>query len=74
MPYAEIRAELEADGYRLNDEEYMELVTYARRKAACAGKGEDYLPYLLPDVIKEHFVRMAINAYSLARMMEKKYA
>lgn len=59
--YQEIRERAEADGYKVTDEEYSNLVTYARRKAVSAGKGEDYMPYLLPDVIKEYFIRSAIN-------------
>ena len=31
VEYQEIRTELEADGFRLDDEEYTEAVNYARR-------------------------------------------
>lgn len=33
VEYQEIRTELEADGFRLDDEEYTEAVNYARRKS-----------------------------------------
>ena len=73
MPkYESIRAELEDQGYPLTDELYDELLTYARRKAEVAGKDEGYIPYLLPDVIKEYFFRLMINARSLA-MMDRQY-
>lgn len=71
MPYADIRATLEDEGYRLADGEYMELVAYARRKAACSGKDESYIPLLLPDVIKEHFFRITFNAISALRAGEQ---
>ena len=74
VPYADVRAELEGRGLVLDDEEYLSLVTYARRKAEVSGKGEDYIPLLLPDVIKEHFFRLAINAIGYSRMMEKTFA
>ena len=45
VEYQEIRTELEADGFRLDDEEYTEAVNYARRKAKSSGKDESYMPY-----------------------------
>ena len=66
VEYQEIRTELEADGFRLDDEEYTEAVNYARRKAKSSGKDESYMPYLLPDVIREWIIRKAINSVTLA--------
>ena len=44
VEYQEIRAELEADGFRLDDEEYTEAVNYARRKAESSGKTKVICP------------------------------
>lgn len=50
----------------MSDEEWDEQLAYARRKAKCAGKDESYIPYLLPDVIREFFIRAAINMICIA--------
>lgn len=72
--YQDIRKDLEADGYSLEDEQFSKLLEYARRKARVAGKNEKYIPFLLPDVIREWFVRNAINAFSMAVMeAEREY-
>ncbi len=68
MSYPEIREEMEAAGYRMDDATYENIVSYARRKAEVSGKDESYLPYLLPDVIREHFTRVAINAFTVEVM------
>jgi hypothetical protein len=68
VQYAEIREELERQGFVLTDEEYEDQLAYARRKASVAGKDESYIPLLLPDVIRQHFFGMAINAVTFARM------
>lgn len=64
MSYPEIREEMESAGYRMDDATYEKIVSYARHKAEVSGKDESYLPYLLPDVIREHFTRVAINAFT----------
>ena len=53
--YEDIRKDAEKQGYSMTDRKFTELVQYAERKAAVAGKDESYIPYLLPDVIKEYF-------------------
>lgn len=58
--YEGIRKDAEEQGYSMTDEKFTELVRYAERKAAVAGKDESYIPYLLPDVIKEYFIRKLI--------------
>ena len=63
-----IRRDAEADGYRLTDEQFGKLVQYVRRKALVSGRNEAYVPYLLPDVIKEYFGRRAINTLTFADM------
>ena len=70
--YQDIREKAEADGYKVNDDTFRELIEYARRKAKVAGRDESYLPFLLPDVIKEWYIRRAINVYSLAMVQIKK--
>lgn len=72
--YQDIRKDMEADGCPLEDEQFSSLVEYARRKARVAGKDETYIPFLLPDVIREWFVRNAVNAFSMAVMeAEREY-
>lgn len=72
--YQDIRKDMEADGYPLEDEQFSDLVEYARRKARGAGKDETYIPLLLPDVIREWFVRNAVNTLSMAAMeVEREY-
>lgn len=66
--YQGIREEMEADGYRVGDDEFSEIVSYAKRKAEVSGKDESYLPLLLPDVIREWIIRQTINQYSIAMM------
>ena len=68
MEFPEAREELEKEGYILTDVQFLENVQYARRKAALSGKGEEYLPLLLPDVIREYFFRMALNQLSAMKM------
>lgn len=73
MNYPEIRADMEKRGYAVDDAQYEEVVAYARRKAAVSGKDESYMPYLLPDIIKEWVVRKAINAVTMAAMSADKF-
>ena len=71
--YEGIRKDAEEQGYSMTDEKFTELVRYAERKAAVAGKDESYIPYLLPDVIKEYFIRNAINEVSTGMMEFERY-
>lgn len=64
--YREVRENMEKEGYRLQEDEYEKILEYTKRKAKRAGKDENYLPLLLPDVIREYFFRAYIN---LAGMM-----
>lgn len=68
LKYQGIRERMEADGYRVGDDEFSEIVSYAKRKAETAGKDESYLPLLLPDVIREWVIRQTVNRYSMAMM------
>lgn len=71
--YQGIREKAEADGYKVDDDTFKELIEYARRKVKVSGYDESYLPFLLPDVIKEWYIRRAINIYSKAMMQIQKY-
>lgn len=66
--YNNIKKELEKDGYQLTNAEFSCLVEYARRKAEAAGKDESYLPYLIPDVVKEYFFRAWVNWTTILNM------
>lgn len=59
--YTRIKERLDQSDLKTTDEEFQNLVAYAYQKAVAAGKDESYLPYLLPDVIKEYFFRRYIN-------------
>ena len=66
--YQDVRERMEADGYKVSDDEFSQILSYARRKAEVSGKGESYLPLLLPDVIREWLIRQTVNRYSIAMM------
>ena len=71
--YEDIRQDVEKQGYSMTDEKFTELVQYAERKATAAGKDESYIPYLLPDVIKEYFIRNVINEVAIETMEFERY-
>lgn len=68
LNYQDVRERMEANGYKVGDDEFSKILSYARRKAEASGKGEAYLPFLLPDVIREWLIRQAVNRYSIAMM------
>lgn len=68
IEYPEIREQMRSKGYEMSDQEWADHIAYARRKAEVAGKSEDYLPLLLPDVVKEHYIRTAINSFTMGLM------
>ena len=63
-----VRKEAEDKGFVLSGAEYEALLQYTARKCEINGKGEDYLPLLLEDEIKDYFFRIANNAKTLLRM------
>ena len=71
--YQSIREKAEADGYKVDDDTFQELIKYARRKAKVAGRDESYLTFLLTDVIKEWCIRRAISVCSIAMMQIQKF-
>ena len=68
LNYQGIRERMEADGYKVGDDEFVQILSYAKRKADVSGKGESYLPFLLPDMIREWLIRQTVNGYSIAMM------
>lgn len=62
MGYLEILKKMGLSGEQLTEDEYEKALKYARRKAELNGKDEDYIPLLLPDVIKERlFSRFTVE-------------
>lgn len=57
------RAE-EVAGTRLTESEFKEVLAYTRHKAQVNGEGEDYVPLLLFDEIKNYVFRERINRIS----------
>ena len=58
-------------GRRLSEDEFQELLRYASRKAECQGNGPDYVPLLLPDVIRENELsKQSIELYRARRELE----
>ena len=56
-----VRKDMRSAGIDLTDQEFNEAVDLACRKTAVTGMDESYLPFLLPDVIREMAVRREIN-------------
>lgn len=51
MSYQGIRERMEVEGYKVSDDEFSQILSYAKRKAKVSGKEESYLPFLLPDLM-----------------------
>lgn len=68
MSYPGIRERMEVEGYKVSDDEFSQILSYGKRKAEASGKGESYLPFLLPDLIREWLIRQAMNRYSMGMM------
>ena len=69
--YESVKRQLEKDGYKISNAEFSCLVEYAKRKAKIAGKDENYIPILLPDMVKEYFFRMGVNLEAMSKMMKE---
>lgn len=69
----EIIEEYRKGGLPLSDEETenIEKFCYRKMEMAKVENREEYLPLLFKDMVKEHFVRMAVNATTMLRMMER---
>lgn len=51
-------------GRKLSEAEYDDVLAYTRHKVEVNGHGEDYVPLLLCDEIKNHCFREQINTIS----------
>ena len=58
----------------ISDEEVETVLNLCSRKMKLTGKNEDYLAYLLPDELKNHVFRNAVNATSILRQIGKRCA
>ena len=68
---AEIVADFRKNICEISDEEVEEVLKLCRRKMEITGKEDGYLKLLLPDELKNHVFRRAINATTMLRQMEK---
>lgn len=59
-------------GRELSEDEFKDALSYAIRKAELQGNGLDYVPLLLPDVIREReFEAECLARYRMAKQLEK---
>ena len=59
-------------GRELSGDEFKDALSYAIRKAELQGNGPDYVPLLLPDVIREReFEVECLARYRMAKQLEK---
>lgn len=67
----EIVSEFRQSTCNISDEDVEDVLKLCRRKLEVTGQPEDYMELLLPDELKSHCFRMAVNIASLARMAGK---
>ena len=67
----EIVSEFRKSIYNISDEDVEDVLELSRRKIEITGQLEDYMKMLLPDELKNHCLRMAVNATTIFRRMEK---
>lgn len=67
----EIVSEFRKSIYNISDEDVEDVLELSRRKIEITGQLEDYMKLLLPDELKNHCFRMAVNATTIFRRMEK---
>ena len=67
----EIVSEFRKSIYNISDEDVEDVLELSRRKIEITGQLEDYMKLLLPDELKNHCFRMAVNATIIFRQMEK---
>lgn len=59
---AEIVSRVEIQmNYTFDPEEVMRILSYSKRKAALAGKGEDYVPILYENELHDFIIRERIS-------------
>lgn len=67
--YSHVRKQFENDGIILSDDEFSYILNYTKRKAKVNGKQEDYIPLLLPDVMREFIISKYINLVPSTRTL-----
>ncbi len=67
----EIVSEFRGSTCDVSDEEVADVLRLCRRKIEITGQPEDYMKLLLPDELKNHCFRKAVNVVSLSRMIRK---
>lgn len=65
-----VREDLQESGFGLTDPEFEQALTASRRKVKVKGMKEEYLPYLLPDVIREMVLSREINNITASVMAD----
>lgn len=68
---AEIVTEFRESICEISDEEVEDVLRMCKRKMEITGKEESYLKLLLPDELKNHVIRRAVNATTILRWMEE---
>lgn len=63
-----VREDLEKQGFSLMDEEYEHILQRTIRKAKRCGKGQDYIPVLLENEIRDYFFRHTVTFESALKM------
>lgn len=67
----EIVADFRTTTCDISNDEVAEVLKLCYRKMEISGKAEDYLRLLLPDELKNHCFRRAVNATSLLMLLER---
>ena len=57
--------------YNISDEDVEDVLELCRCKIKITGQPEDYMKLLLPDELKNHCFRMAVNVTTAFRQIEK---
>lgn len=69
---AEIVAEVqEKTEYIFCPVEIADILAYTHRKCEINGKGEDYIPILFENELRDYLMREAINFMSMKKQLEK---
>lgn len=68
---AEIVEKFRNEVCEISDEEVKEVVRLCERKIEITGQPKDYMKLLLPDELRNHIFRRAVNATTILRNMEK---
>ena len=67
----EIVNEFRESTYDISSEDVESVLRLCKKKIEITGQPEDYIKLLLPDELKNHCFRMAVNATSFIKMSGK---